>query len=169
MQATLDAAPPENVTEVRMFLGMSTYYDKSGKGYAIYMQPRFKLLDNWGQDYEDASEHLKLVLTKAPVLRRLDSSLTYVLYTDWSSPAIGAVLEQTDQDGSTLCQMAESARRCRAQTCSYPRTVLCSDALGATLSALPLWSAFHPCNGSLGSRVVDHFSSERYAGTLRFR
>ena len=54
---------------------------------------------NWAQDYEDASEDLKLVLTKAPVLRRLDSSLTYVLYTDWSSPTIGAVLEQTGQDG----------------------------------------------------------------------
>ena len=57
VQATLDAAPPKDVSEVRMFLGMSANYDKSVKGYANYKQPRLKLLVksskiSWEQDYE---------------------------------------------------------------------------------------------------------------------
>ena len=45
VQATLDAAPPEDVTKIMMFLGMSNYYNKSVKGYANYIQPWCKLLD----------------------------------------------------------------------------------------------------------------------------
>lgn len=38
------------------------------------------------------------MLTKDPVLRRPDSSVTYNLHTDWSPHAVGAVPTQIGQD-----------------------------------------------------------------------
>lgn len=94
VQAILHAALPEDVSEGRAFPGMCTHYDEYVKGYASYTQPHFQLpgkssefgLDT--QDCEDASEDLKLVLTKAPVLRRLESSLTYVSYKTGHLPLL---------------------------------------------------------------------------------
>lgn len=104
VQAILAATPPQDVSELRRFLGMCTYYDEFVKGYANYAQTLFRLLRKssefiWAQECQDAFEDLKLMLTNAPVLRRPDSSLTYILHTDWSPHAIGAVLAQIGEDG----------------------------------------------------------------------
>ena len=42
---------------------------------------------------------LKLMLTNVPVLQRPDNFLQYILHTDWSPVAIGAVLAQIGPDG----------------------------------------------------------------------
>ena len=111
VQAILDATAPTDVLQLRSFLGMCTYYDEFVKGYANYAQPLFKLTRKssefiWTRECQDAFEDLKLMLTNAPVLRRPDTSLQYILHTDWSHHAIGAVLAQIDAEGNP-CSVAQ--------------------------------------------------------------
>ena len=79
VQAILDATAPTDVSQLRSFLGMCTYYDEFVKGYANYAQPLFKLTRKssefiWTRECQDTFEDLKLMLTNAPVLRRPDTS-----------------------------------------------------------------------------------------------
>ena len=72
--------------------------------YANIAQPLYKLRRQqieliWSRKRQDAFERLKTMLTTVPVLRRPDSSMPYILHTDWSPLAIGAVLEQIDSQG----------------------------------------------------------------------
>ena len=104
IQTILEAAAPNSVSEVRTFLGMCNYYDEYVRYYADLAQPLYKLLRKqvefiWSQECQDAFDKLKIMLTTAPVLRRPDSSMPYILHTDWSPMAIGAVLGQIDSQG----------------------------------------------------------------------
>ena len=53
----------------------------------------------WTQECETAFQGLKQYLISPPVLRRPDTSLPYLLHTDWSLLAIDAVLSQVDLNG----------------------------------------------------------------------
>ena len=126
VQAILDAKAPTDVSQLRSFLGMCTYYDEFVKGYANYAQPLFKLTRKssefiWTQECQDAFEDLKLMLTNAPVLRRPDTSLQYILHTDWSPHAIGAVLAQIDADGKEH-PIAYGSRMLRSAELKYAPT-----------------------------------------------
>lgn len=95
---------PNTVTQMRSFLGLTSYYRKFIKDYSKIAKPLFDLTKkektfNWEEACETAFKDLKLKLITAPILAypRAEGS-EFILDTDASAYAIGAVLSQV-QDG----------------------------------------------------------------------
>jgi len=96
---------PRCVKGLRSFLGICNYYRKFIEGYAHKAGILEKMCGNinkkliWNQTAEDAFENLKEALTKSPVLGFPDLTRDFILDTDASFGAIGAVLSQEDAKG----------------------------------------------------------------------
>ena len=103
VQAVMDAAAPKTVRDVRSSLGMASYYSQFVEGFAAIARPLYRLTKKdtpfqWTDDCEDSFQALREALVSAPVLRRPDSPPPYILQTDWSPVANGAVLTQIGAD-----------------------------------------------------------------------
>jgi hypothetical protein len=88
---------PSNLKELRGFLGLSGYYRKFIKHYAIISQPLTELLKKgtlfvWTEITETAFQTLKLALMTAPVLALPDYNVQFVVETDACDVGIGAIL-----------------------------------------------------------------------------
>lgn len=94
---------PVNVTQLRSFLGLCSYYCKFIYDFAKLARPLNALTENktffWTMECNDAFQGLKSKLMKSPVLSYPDpKGGEFVLDTDASNRAIGAVQSQM-QDG----------------------------------------------------------------------
>ena len=94
---------PKSVKDVERFLGFLNYHREHIKDYASSTQILYKLTGSkakfsWGESEQSAFDSLKEILTSAPILAYPNPSDTFVLDTDASEYAIGAVLSQL-QDG----------------------------------------------------------------------
>jgi transposase InsO family protein len=94
---------PKNTKEIRSFLGLASYYRKFVKGFADIARPLHKLSEkyakfNWTNDCQEAFDRLKEALTTAPILAYPKVGCRFILDTDASDKAVGAVLSQ-EQDG----------------------------------------------------------------------
>ena len=96
-------APLTLLQEVQVFLGMVGYYCQFINGFADLSEPLVQLLRNvpfsWGIEQQSAFEALKAALKVAPVLVYPDYDKEFLLYTDASGVAIGAILAQLDNEG----------------------------------------------------------------------
>ena len=68
--------PPRNVTEVRSFLGLGSYYKRFVKGFSRTAAPMTRLLHKnvkyeWSEKCQRSFDKLKAFLTKALVLTQL--------------------------------------------------------------------------------------------------
>ena len=104
VKAIMQCQPPRNLTELRSVNGMVQYYGKYVPHLAELAAPFYRLYRKgvqfmWSPDCQDSFEKIKHMLSSPPVLRRPDPSLPYILQTDWSPTAIGAILAQEDAVG----------------------------------------------------------------------
>ncbi len=88
---------------IRSILGLANYYKQFIKSYCVITAPLQELLKKsvhfrWGEKQEQDFINLKDALCKAPVLAYPDPNAPYIVDTDASNLAIGAVLSQV-QDG----------------------------------------------------------------------
>jgi RNase H-like domain found in reverse transcriptase/Reverse transcriptase (RNA-dependent DNA polymerase) len=88
---------PANTSDVRSFLGIASYYRKFVKHFAAIAMPLTDLLHKnnvfrWQNAEQEAFEQLKMSLTTAPVLALPDTSKLFLVTTDASDYAIGAIL-----------------------------------------------------------------------------
>ena len=97
---------PTTKSAVRTFLGLTGYYRKFIPGYAELAAPLTGLtrknapsIVRWTERCGDSFNRLKECLCSEPILRCPDFSLPFVLQTDASGRAIGAVLSQVVGDG----------------------------------------------------------------------
>ena len=95
---------PKTVTEVRAFLGTTSYYRKHVEGFAQIAGPLHDLTKKratftWTPDCQTAMDTLKEVLTSAPILAYPREDEEFIVDTDCSQTAVGGVLSQM-QDGA---------------------------------------------------------------------
>ena len=103
VQAVRDWPVPQNVTELRSFLGLCSYYRRFIQGFSTIAKPLHRLTEKgrefaWHDDCEQAFRELKRRLLSAPILGYPMRDGLFVLDTDASNVGVGAVLSQV-QDG----------------------------------------------------------------------
>lgn len=100
IKAVIKFPLPKTTTEIKSFLGLVGYYRKFIKDFAKLTQPltfclkKRNKIDYTKKEYIDAFERCKELLTNAPLLQFPDFSKPFVLTTDASNFAVGAVLSQ---------------------------------------------------------------------------
>lgn len=102
IEAVLAWPPPENVREVRSFLGLCSYYRRFVEGYAAIAKPLQALVKkdvpySWTTACAEAFQRLKTALTQSPVLAYPLENAKFILDTDASQDSVGAVLSQVQQ------------------------------------------------------------------------
>ncbi len=93
---------PKDVTDLRSFLGLPSYYRRYISNFADIAAPLHRSTDkgvpfSWDADCQSAFDTLKTRRTQAPVLRYPDffySAAPFQLHTDASAVGLGVVLEQ---------------------------------------------------------------------------
>ena len=95
--------PPKTPKQVRSFLGMVCYYNKFIKNFAQVAMPLYDLIAKnkkwvWKHGQQDSFENLRNALTEAPILAYPERNGRYILDTDASNFACGAVLSQLQKD-----------------------------------------------------------------------
>ena len=104
VRAIVEAPEPQNVGELRSFLGMVNYYGKFLPDLATTLTPLYQLLRKsahwrWRQKQRNAFNHVKDILHSGRVLTHFDDSLPLVLACDASPYGLGAVLSHEMSDG----------------------------------------------------------------------
>ena len=95
---------PQDVTQLRAFLGMVQYYAKFLPDLATHLAPLHRLLQkdvkwSWGAEEEASFLVVKEMLLQDRVLMHYDPDLPLVLATDSSSYGLGAVLSHRTPKG----------------------------------------------------------------------
>ena len=104
-RAILDAPPPQNLQQLRSFLGLLNFYGKFLPNLASTLAPLYDLLKknshwHWGCTQSEAFSKAKQLLTSAKVLTPFDAKKKLCLSCDASPYGIGAVLSHMFADGS---------------------------------------------------------------------
>lgn len=96
---------PSKRKDIRSFLGKINFYKKFIPNAATILEPFHALLRknvkfDWGPECQRTFEKLKQYLTSPPILAIFDRSLKTIIYTDASGIGVGAILKQTQEDGT---------------------------------------------------------------------
>ena len=103
-EAVSSIPTPTNISELRKFLGFTSYFRKFVKDYATIAKPLYNLTKKstdwkWSKECEESFQSLKGKLVSYPVLAYPDiDGGRFILDCDASDHGIGAVLSQ-EQDG----------------------------------------------------------------------
>jgi hypothetical protein len=96
---------PKNVIEVRSFMILARYYRRFIKGLSKIAHPITSLQKKgvkfqWTLDCEKSFQHLKQLLTSAPILRIADPNEDFIVCTDACKEGLGGFLTQ---NGFVIC------------------------------------------------------------------
>ena len=108
LSAVKDFPPPNNIKELRRFLGMTSFFRAFFPGYANIAQPLYQLTKknvvyDWTPDCTKSFEKLKNSLLSADVLALPDPSKPFRLYSDCSGQACGFMVTQMVQGQEKVC------------------------------------------------------------------
>ena len=90
---------PTNVTEVRSFVGLASYYRRFVKGFSSVASQLKNLTKQnvpfvWSDKCEESFQNLKTLLTTAPILTLPVEGKNFIVHCDASYSGLGAVLMQ---------------------------------------------------------------------------
>ena len=121
---------PKSVTEVKSFLGLCSYYRRYVRDFAAIARPLHQLTEktkefHWNPEAHKAFEELKDCLTSTPILAFPSMNEPFILYTDASQFAIGAVLAQV-QNGleRVICYASKSLNKAQSRYSTTKRELL---------------------------------------------
>ena len=121
---------PRNVSEVKSFLGLCSYYRRFVPSFADVAQPLNQLCEKgqtfmWSTAAENAFQQLKVALTEAPVMAYPLPGIPFILDTDASNWAIGAVLSQAQQgEERVIAYFSKSLSKPERQYCVTRKELL---------------------------------------------
>ena len=105
VQKIRDAVRPQNKKQLRSFLGLIGYYRRFIPNFSAKASPLTDLTKKgcpnvlvWETNHQEAFDQLKSALISEPILKLPDENKQFIVQTDASDSAIGAVLLQ-DHDG----------------------------------------------------------------------
>lgn len=104
MKAIEEFPKPRNVHEVRRFLGLTGYFRRFIKNYAMLAKPITDLTRkdesfSWSERVNSAFEELKMKLIQSPVLHLYNRLAKTELHTDGSAVGVAGILMQEGEDG----------------------------------------------------------------------
>ena len=105
VQAVCEAPSPKNVSELKSYLGLLTYYSKFLPNLATLLAPLYQLLQSgvqwkWSAEQDKAFKASKELLVSSQVLVHFDSELPLVVACDASPYGLEAVLSHKYANGS---------------------------------------------------------------------
>ena len=105
VRAIAEAPAPQNVSQLKAFLGMLNYYAKFLPNISSRLAPLYKLLQKavkwaWGPAQQEAFKEAKEALISAKVLVHYDPTKALMLSCDASPYGVGAVLSHKFEDGT---------------------------------------------------------------------
>ncbi|XP_041973495.1 uncharacterized protein LOC121729152 [Aricia agestis] len=97
--AVMNMKPPTNLKELKTFLQTCSWFRKFIPQFSDLARPLTELTKKdrrwmWGEDQQRAFDELKVRLSNSPILRQASFDEPFVLRTDASAYALGAVLLQ---------------------------------------------------------------------------
>ena len=98
VQAVAEWPVPKTVKEIRSFLGLASYYRRFIKDFSKIAKPLTELTKDkttwrWDKEEDKAFMQLKVALTTASIFCLPDFDLQFVITTDASDTALGAILK----------------------------------------------------------------------------
>jgi hypothetical protein len=110
---------PQNVSDIRSFLGLAGYYRRFIEGFSKISKTMIELLEKgmtfeWTPRHETSFQELKKILNMALVLTMPDMEKPFSIYRDASGQGLGCVLMQ---DGRVV---AYASRQLRKHEEKYP-------------------------------------------------
>ena len=119
---------PQNLKQLRQFLGLASYYRRFVADFSKLAQPLHRLTRKdasfeWDSVCQNAFELLKQKLIEAPVLAYPSFDKDFTLETDASALGLGAILSQVQADGR-LHPVAYASRALSPQEANYSITEL---------------------------------------------
>jgi hypothetical protein len=110
---------PQNVLDIRSFLGLVGYYRRFIEGFSKIFKPMIEWLEKgknfqWTPGHEASFQELKKRLTMAPVLTMPDMEKPFSIYCDASGQGLGCVLMQDNH------VVAYASRQLRKHEEKYP-------------------------------------------------
>ena len=181
--AAIDSLPvPRNAADVRSFLGASGYFHDHVPHYAHISDPLRRLLKKgtpfeWSPECQAAFDALKAALVSSHVLRMPDVRQPFILTTDWSKVAVGAVLSQVQpSDPLDAVRSAVRSARVRRGICEprshtervqlrahrrgVPRARMGHAEVQAVFARPALCGAHRPCRAAVAAkRAVREFQT----------
>ena len=135
--------PPTRVRDVQSFLGFANFYRRFIKGFSSIVQPLVALTRKdrpftWTSAEQTAFVSLKSAFMTAPVLLHPNPTKPFIVETDASDFAIGAILSQPDEDGVEH-PVAYYSRKFAAPEINYP---IYDKELAAIISAFEEWRPY---------------------------
>ena len=105
IRAIKDAPTPRNVTELKSYIGLLSYYSRFMPHLPTVLSPLYRLLHNdvpwcWSDETETSFQKSKQLLTSNDVLVHFNPELELILACDASPYGIGAVLAHRMPDSS---------------------------------------------------------------------
>jgi hypothetical protein len=144
---------PQNVSDIRSFLGLAGYYRRFIEGFFKISKPMTELLEKgrtfeWMQRYETSFPELKIRLTTAPVLTMPDMEKLFSIYCNASGQGLGCVLMQDNHVGICFKKVKETWREVPDQwfgisscgTCFEDTTLLARDV--KFIQIIRVWNTF---------------------------
>ena len=152
IEAIMNWRPPRNVTEVRSFLGLASYYRRFVQGFSVIASSLTRLLRKgvkfeWDDKWQSNFERLKEILVEAPMLIQPTSGRDYTLYSDASKIGLRCVLMQDRK------VVAYASKYLKPHEQNYPTHDL---ELEAVVFALKIWR--HYLYGETCRIFTDHKS-----------
>jgi hypothetical protein len=116
MEVVKNWPTPQNVTDVRRFLGLANYFRKFIQGFSSLAAPLTKLSSSksswtWGKEQDEALAALKDALIQAPILSLPDLRKPFQVICDASDFGVGAVLLQEGRVIAYYSKKLNSAER----------------------------------------------------------